>query len=148
SALLIDPLTPTTLYAGISGLGVLKSTDAGSTWRAMNTRVSTSRSPPCPFTASRTPPCTPGAPSHVGTSVTLTAAASGSTFTGWSGEGCSGTSTCTVRLRQARSVTATFTLTPTTGGGGGGCSLSPGTPVDGLDLTLVSLLSLRAVWLS
>jgi aryl-phospho-beta-D-glucosidase BglC (GH1 family) len=43
-----------------------------------------------------------------GTSVTLTAAAaSGSTFGGWSG-GCSGTGTCTVSMTAARSVTATF----------------------------------------
>ena len=42
-------------------------------------------------------------------SVTLTAAASGgSTFAGWSGEGCSGTGTCVVSMTQARSVTATF----------------------------------------
>ncbi len=44
-----------------------------------------------------------------GTSVTLTASpASGSTFAGWSGDGCSGTSSCTVTMSQARSVTATF----------------------------------------
>jgi hypothetical protein len=43
------------------------------------------------------------------TSATLTAApAAGSSFTGWSGEGCSGTGTCTVAMTQARSVTATF----------------------------------------
>ena len=43
--------------------------------------------------------------------VTLSAAAdTGSTFTGWSSEGCSGTGTCQVTLDQARSVTATFTL--------------------------------------
>ncbi len=43
-----------------------------------------------------------------GTSVTLTAsAASGSTFTGWSGV-CSGTSTCTVSMSAAKTVTATF----------------------------------------
>jgi len=42
-------------------------------------------------------------------SVTLTAvAAGGSTFTGWSGEGCSGTGTCVVAMSQARNVTATF----------------------------------------
>ncbi len=44
-----------------------------------------------------------------GTSVTLTAAATGgSTFTGWSGGVCSGTGTCVVSMTQARSVTATF----------------------------------------
>ena len=32
----------------------------------------------------------------------------GSTFTGWSGEGCSGTGTCTVTMTQARSVVANF----------------------------------------
>ncbi len=46
-----------------------------------------------------------------GTSVILTAAAStGSTFTGWSGEGCSGTGTCTVTMDADKSVTATFAL--------------------------------------
>src|SRR5262249_42704369 len=51
-----------------------------------------------------------------GIPVTLTAAAaSGSTFTGWSGEGCSDTSTCTVSMTQARSVTATFTGAPDVG---------------------------------
>jgi hypothetical protein len=43
-------------------------------------------------------------------SVVLTATADGlSTFSGWSGSGCSGTGTCTVSMTQARSVTATFT---------------------------------------
>ena len=43
--------------------------------------------------------------------VTLSAAAdTGSTFAGWSGEGCSGTGTCQVTMSQARSVTAAFTL--------------------------------------
>ncbi len=49
-----------------------------------------------------------------GTSVTLTAAAaSGSTFAGWSGA-CSGTASCTVSMTQARSVTATFNSSATT----------------------------------
>ena len=49
-----------------------------------------------------------------GTSVTLTAAAaSGSTFAGWSGA-CTGTGTCTVSMTQARAVTATFNTAPTT----------------------------------
>jgi hypothetical protein len=43
------------------------------------------------------------------TSVTLTpAAASGSTFTGWTGA-CTGTSTCVATMTAARAVTATFT---------------------------------------
>ncbi|MBI2525483.1 MAG: S8 family serine peptidase [Candidatus Rokubacteria bacterium] len=46
-----------------------------------------------------------------GTAVTLTAApAADSTFTGWSGGGCTGTGACTVTLTAATSVTATFTL--------------------------------------
>ena len=44
-------------------------------------------------------------------SVTLTATpATGSTFAGWSGEGCSGTGTCPVTMNQARNVTATFNV--------------------------------------
>jgi hypothetical protein len=44
-----------------------------------------------------------------GTAVMLTAtAATGSTFTGWSGGGCSGTGTCVVTLSAATTVTATF----------------------------------------
>jgi hypothetical protein len=44
-----------------------------------------------------------------GTSVTLTASAqTGSSFTGWTGEGCSGTGTCVVSMTQARNVTANF----------------------------------------
>ncbi|MFH2069127.1 MAG: prepilin-type N-terminal cleavage/methylation domain-containing protein [Candidatus Omnitrophota bacterium] len=43
------------------------------------------------------------------TEVTLTAeAAGGSTFTAWSGEGCSGTGTCVVTLSEDREVTANF----------------------------------------
>ncbi len=48
---------------------------------------------------------------NAGTSVTLTAAPSfNSTFTGWTGGGCSGTGTCTVNMNAATTVTATFTL--------------------------------------
>jgi formylglycine-generating enzyme required for sulfatase activity len=44
-----------------------------------------------------------------GTVVTLSAVPdAGSTFTGWSGEGCSGTGTCIVTMTQARGATATF----------------------------------------
>jgi hypothetical protein len=46
-----------------------------------------------------------------GTVVTLSAApAADSTFTGWSGGGCSGTGTCQVTMSQAVMVTATFAL--------------------------------------
>ncbi len=45
-----------------------------------------------------------------GEEVTLAAtAASGSTFTGWSGAGCSGIAPCTVTIEEDTTVTATFT---------------------------------------
>ncbi len=48
-----------------------------------------------------------------GSSVTLTASpTAGSSFTAWSGSGCSGTSTCTVVMSEARAVTAQFTKLP------------------------------------
>jgi len=37
SVLVIDPKSPTTLYAGTTGGGVFKSTDGGGTWSASNT---------------------------------------------------------------------------------------------------------------
>jgi hypothetical protein len=48
-----------------------------------------------------------------GTQITLTATpASGSTFAGWSGGGCSGTGTCKVTLNADTTVTATFDTLP------------------------------------
>jgi hypothetical protein len=65
------------------------------------------------------------------TVVTLTpSAATGSAFTGWSGD-CTGTGSCVVTMDQARSVTATFTLGQFTltvskaGTGGGTVTSSP-----------------------
>ncbi len=48
-----------------------------------------------------------------GEAVVLTAkAATGMTFTGWSGGGCSGTGTCTANPTEATTVTATFSGSP------------------------------------
>jgi len=45
--------------------------------------------------------------------VVLSAAAQvGSTFSGWSGEGCKGTKNCRVTMNEARNVTATFSKNP------------------------------------
>jgi hypothetical protein len=53
-----------------------------------------------------------------GTIVTLTpAAASGSTFAGWSGGGCSGTGACKVTVSAATTITAMFNGTTTATGG-------------------------------
>ena len=55
---------------------------------------------------------------NYGTMITLTATAATSplsaesTFTGWSGGGCTGTGTCTVTVTAATTVTATFALIP------------------------------------
>src|SRR5437870_4798136 len=66
-----------------------------------------------------------------GTAVTLTATpAAGSTFSGWSGGGCTGTGSCTVTMSAAATVTATFdvpiALTVTKAGTGSG--MVTGTP--------------------
>jgi hypothetical protein len=67
------------------------------------------------------------------TTVTLTpAAASGSTFTGWSGA-CSGTGPCIVSMLGDRTVTATFAAVSSGGGGGGG----GGTSVPNLGTSIV-----------
>lgn len=79
-----------------------------------------------------------------GTVVTLTAAPSaGSTFTGWSGGGCTGTGACVVAMNSATTVTATFTLnsytlTTTRVGTGSGTILSTPSGINcGADCTEV-----------
>ena len=69
--------------------------------------------------------------------VVLTAsAASGSSFAGWSGAGCSGTGTCSVTMSSDQSVTATFnssgdqTLTVSKNGTGGGTVTSDPAGID------------------
>jgi len=55
----------------------------------------------------------PAAPFNSGEIVTLSAAAdTSSTFTGWSGSGCSGTATCVVTMDSAKSVSAGFDPLP------------------------------------
>jgi Ca2+-binding RTX toxin-like protein len=55
------------------------------------------------------------------TPVTLTATpASGSSFAGWAGAGCSGTGSCLVPMLGDRNVTANFASASSGGGGGGG----------------------------
>jgi hypothetical protein len=65
--------------------------------------------------------------------VTLTATpASGSTFAGWSGAGCSGTATCQVTLDAATGVTATFDVVAgPTGTSGPTGSTGPSGPTGG-----------------
>ena len=69
---------------------------------------------------------------NYGTVVTLTATpATGSTFSGWTGAGCSGTGDCVVTVDAAKSVSAQFTLQTRTvdvtlaGVGSGSVSSSP-----------------------
>ncbi len=92
-----------TTTGGLSGLGhtvaiALAGTGGG--------KVTGAGGISCPGTCSRVYPA--GATDKV----TLSAAANpGSSFTGWSGGGCSGTGTCTVSESADQSVTATFTAT-------------------------------------
>jgi hypothetical protein len=77
-----------------------------------------------------------------GASVTLTAAAAtGSTFGGWSGGGCSGVGTCVVTVTSATTVTATFTanlytlMVTKSGAGSGTVTSSPAGISCGTDCT-------------
>jgi hypothetical protein len=83
------------------------------------------------------------APFPFGNTVVLTQTADeGSTFSGWSGAGCSGTGGCSVTLDGSKKVTATFGLEPTpdvtlTTGvvGSGSISATTGSDSEGRDCT-------------
>jgi uncharacterized repeat protein (TIGR02543 family) len=70
------------------------------------------------------------------TTVTLAATpATGSTFSGWSGEGCTGTGPCVITMDAAKTVTANFTLniyllTVIPAGNGSGVVISSPTGID------------------
>ena len=140
-SLAIDPLTPTTLYAG-TDLGVWRSTDSGTSWVAKNTDyngtvLSLAINPATPstlyvgtygaassyvLTTIASPSAggligrSPDAASYAsGTVVTLTAtAAAGYVLIGWSGD-LSGppTNPPTITMDADKTVTATFTALPT-----------------------------------
>ena len=75
--------------------------------------------------------CTESYPGGTAINVTLTASpATGSTFTGWSGAGCTGTGTCTVATTITSSLTVTATFN-TSGGGGGGSDPGTGLWING-----------------
>ena len=93
------------VWAGMNSNGVLSrpspSYDLNVTTAGAGSVSSTPAGIACPPTCS--------VPFGWGTPVMLTANPGlGSTFTGWSGAGCSGTATCQVVMTQTASVTATF----------------------------------------
>ena len=116
--------TAASLGAGTHSISASYSGDAAYNAATSNTVTQTVQSPPSQFTlsvslsGSGTVTSSPAgidcgatcsASFASGSLVSLSAAAaSGSTFAGWSGGGCSGTSTCTVTMNAATSVTATF----------------------------------------
>ena len=116
--------TTSALSVGSHSVSASYSGDAAYNAATSNTVTQTVQSPPSQFTlsvslsGSGTVTSSPAgidcgatcsASFASGSLVSLSAAAaSGSTFAGWSGGGCSGTSTCTVTMNAATSVTATF----------------------------------------
>jgi hypothetical protein len=86
-----------------------------------------------------------------GTTVTLTASPdAGSTFTGWSGSGCTGAGTCVVNT--SATVTASFDVptgasaAPPGGGGGGGCTIAQAGTNDAL-MPIILLMTIGTlIW--
>jgi hypothetical protein len=121
----ITPIASTTVTATFNPIATLTVVDAGT---GAGQVTSSPAGIICSVSSNQ---C--AAPFAIGTQVALTASASaGSSFTGWSGGGCSGTGTCQVTLSANTSVAASFTVIPsfmlsvaTTGNGAGTVTSSP-----------------------
>ncbi|HSB04190.1 MAG TPA: BACON domain-containing carbohydrate-binding protein [Thermodesulfobacteriota bacterium] len=111
TSLAIDPSNSDIIYAGTDGGGVFKSSSTEE-----SPSLTVSKSGTGDGTITSTPPgincgSTCKANFTTGTNVALTASAdSGSTFTGWSGGGCSGTDPCTITLSSDTTIGASFAL--------------------------------------
>jgi len=164
--LVIDPLNPTTLYAGTGG-GVFKSTDGGSTWRALNSGLTNLyvfalaidpldprkvyagtggggvfvieqvEGSPSP-TPTATPTPTPTlTPTHTPTLTPTNTPTPTATPT------ATPSATATLTPSATRTLTATPTSRPSEGGGGGGCTV---TPTDRSGTACWLLLPAMALW--
>jgi photosystem II stability/assembly factor-like uncharacterized protein len=111
TSLAVDPSGTGIVYAGTDGGGVFKSSPPQGP-----PSLHVSKSGAGNGTVTSDPPgiscgSTCQADFSKGTGVTLTALAdTGSTFTGWSGGGCSGTGPCTITLNSNTNVEASFAL--------------------------------------
>ena len=121
TSLAIDPLNPDVIYTGTDGGGVFKLSVVKAPQRFMfPSRYGEWDSDEHPSGDQLGSTCQ--ADFTAGTNVTLTALAdAGSTFTGWSGGGCSGTDPCTITLNSDTTIAAslalsgncTYTISPT-----------------------------------
>lgn len=111
TSLAIDPSNPDIIYAGTDGGGVFKLTSSGGPPTLHVTRSGTGNG-----TVTSNPPginCGSECKASFadGAIVTLAASAdAASTFTGWSGGGCSGTDPCTITLNNNTTLEASFAL--------------------------------------
>jgi hypothetical protein len=109
--LAIHPSNPNIIYTGTYGGGAFKFSPTEE-----SPSLTASKSGTGDGTVTSTPPgincgSTCRADFTMGTNVTLTASAdAGSTFTGWSGGGCSGTGPCTIPLNSDTTIGASFAL--------------------------------------
>ena len=111
TSLAIDPSNPDIIYVGTDGGGVFKLTSSGGPPTLHVTKSGTGNG-----TVTSNPPginCGSECKANFadGTIVTLAASAdAASTFTGWSGGGCSGTDPCTITLNNNTTIEASFAL--------------------------------------